>query len=130
MRACCMIDGSARVVEDHPDVVSADGEVLVDVSSVAITMRDVVALRRHELGLETLPAVLYFFGLFFVPESPRWLLLKGREGAARMILTQAVGEAEAREELDKIHASLARDAGEHRASVMQLFAPAMRRFRW
>ena len=29
---------------------------------------------RWMLGLETLPAVLYFFGLFFVPESPRWLI--------------------------------------------------------
>ena len=29
---------------------------------------------RWMLGLETVPAILYFFGLFFVPTSPRWLI--------------------------------------------------------
>ena len=33
------------------------------------------------LGLETLPAILYFFSLFAVPESPRWLVMRGREEA-------------------------------------------------
>ncbi|UCG74853.1 MAG: sugar porter family MFS transporter [Gemmatimonadota bacterium] len=81
---------------------------------------------RWMLGLETLPAVLYFFGLFFVPESPRWLLLRGQQPAAREILSRAVGEAEARKELAAIHASLDRDAGKAKVAVTQLFAPAMR----
>ena len=81
---------------------------------------------RWMLGLETLPAVLYFIGLFFVPESPRWLLLQGRDEEAGKILTRAVGEVEARQELDEIRASLARDAGREKASVRELFAPAMK----
>ena len=81
---------------------------------------------RWMLGLETLPAALYFFALFFVPESPRWLLLEGQDEVAGEILTRAVGEAEARQELDEIHASLAKDAGKEKVSVMELFAPAMR----
>ncbi len=81
---------------------------------------------RWMLGLETLPAVLYFAGLFFVPESPRWLLLKGREKAAREILTRAVGGAEAAREIDDIHASLAKDTGKEKVSVLELFAPALK----
>ncbi len=81
---------------------------------------------RWMLGLETLPAVVYFIGLFFVPESPRWLLLEGREETAREILARAVGREEAHKELGEIHASLAKDAGKEKVSVMELFAPAMR----
>ena len=37
-----------------------------------------------------------------------------------------MGEAEARKELDEIHASLARDTGKKKVPVLELFAPAMR----
>jgi sugar porter (SP) family MFS transporter len=81
---------------------------------------------RWMLGLETLPAVLYFVGLFFVPESPRWLMLRNRSDEATGILSRAVGEAEAQAELEAIRASLAKDAGKEKGSVWELFAPAMR----
>lgn len=37
---------------------------------------------RGMLGMETLPALLFFIVIFFIPESPRWLILKGREEQA------------------------------------------------
>lgn len=37
---------------------------------------------RGMLGMETLPALLFFAIIFFIPESPRWLILKGREEKA------------------------------------------------
>mgnify|MGYP002613247317 FL=1 len=33
---------------------------------------------RGMLGMETLPALLFFIILFIIPESPRWLLLRGK----------------------------------------------------
>lgn len=41
---------------------------------------------RGMLGLETLPAILFFMVIFFIPESPRWLVLRGKEQIARRIL--------------------------------------------
>jgi sugar porter (SP) family MFS transporter len=41
---------------------------------------------RGMLGMETLPAILFFIIIFFIPESPRWLILKGREKKATYIL--------------------------------------------
>ena len=37
---------------------------------------------RWMLGIETLPAILYFFALLIVPESPRWLAMQGRDDEA------------------------------------------------
>ncbi len=41
---------------------------------------------RGMLGMETLPAVLFFIIIFFIPESPRWLIVRGREEKATGIL--------------------------------------------
>lgn len=41
---------------------------------------------RGILGMEILPALLFFIIIFFIPESPRWLILKGREEKATNIL--------------------------------------------
>lgn len=81
---------------------------------------------RWMLGVETLPAAAYFIGLFFVPESPRWLLLAGRGDEARTILVKAVGETAAAAEIDEIRASLARDSHKEKAAIRELFAPAMK----
>ena len=41
---------------------------------------------RSMLGMETLPAIMFFIIIFFIPESPRWLILKGKEEKATNIL--------------------------------------------
>lgn len=35
--------------------------------------------RRWELGVSTFPAVLFFIALFFIPRSPRWLMIRGSQ---------------------------------------------------
>jgi MFS family permease len=68
---------------------------------------------RWMLGVEAIPAALYFFLLFFVPESPRWLFGKGREDQALKIFTKVVGPEHAAEELRNIR----QNAAEHVAGV-------------
>ena len=41
---------------------------------------------RGMLGMETLPALLFFAIVFFIPESPRWLIVRNREERAVNIL--------------------------------------------
>ena len=67
---------------------------------------------RWMLGLETLPAILYFVGLFFVPQSPRWLLMQGRRDEALPIMKMAVGGVAATQEINDIEQSTAQERAE------------------
>lgn len=62
---------------------------------------------RWMLGMDAVPATLYFFLLFAVPESPRWLFGKGQPEQAREILARACGAEEAGRELENIRQSFA-----------------------
>jgi len=60
---------------------------------------------RWMLGVEAIPAALYFLLLFAVPESPRWLFSRGDPEHARGILTKSCGAEQAQEELRNIERS-------------------------
>ena len=65
---------------------------------------------RWMLGMDAVPAALYFLFLFAVPESPRWLFGKGQEERAKEILVRTCGTAEVERELDNIRQSFAERA--------------------
>ena len=52
---------------------------------------------RGMLGSMTVPAIMYFIVLFFIPESPRWLIVKGEGGKASAILTRIYSDRAAAE---------------------------------
>jgi SP family xylose:H+ symportor-like MFS transporter len=54
----------------------------------------------------TIPAGLFLMLLFFVPETPRYLMLKGNESGARAVLAKLVTPEEAEKEFSEIRASL------------------------
>lgn len=47
---------------------------------------------RWMFGITAIPALLFFVGMFAVRESPRWLAKKGRNDAARRVLSKIGGE--------------------------------------
>ncbi len=51
---------------------------------------------RWMFGLTAAPALLFFIGMLFVPESPRWLAKNGKSDRARDILKKIGGENYAR----------------------------------
>jgi len=81
---------------------------------------------RWMLGLEILPAILYYVALFVVPESPRWLAMHEKEGEALEIMQKITTKEKAKEQLKAVHDSMAGDTGKERVSIKELFKPAMR----
>lgn len=65
---------------------------------------------RVKLGSGALPAILFFFLLFGIPRSPRWLAKKGHLAEARGVLAD-IGEENIEQELQDITASLEADEG-------------------
>jgi sugar porter (SP) family MFS transporter len=81
---------------------------------------------RWMLGVEALPAILYFLALYAVPESPRWLVMQQRQDEALGIMARVSGPEEARAELDEIMGSLDAEASEEKGTLRELFQPAMK----
>ena len=66
---------------------------------------------RWMLGAGVVPAALFLVLLFEVPESPRWLAQKGREGEAREILGKVGGADHAARELAAIRDAMSHEEG-------------------
>ena len=73
---------------------------------------------RWKLGVAALPALIFYFLLFFIPESPRWLVRKSRNEEALGILERN-GEPEPRHELADIEDSLVQMQGSTAERVFQ-----------
>ena len=71
------------------------------------------------------PSVLFFVGLFFIPESPRWLFKAGRRTESLEVLTRIGGESLAKAEIVEIAESLKGDSTT--VSISELFRPSSRK---
>ena len=67
---------------------------------------------RGMLGSETLPALLFLFIIFFIPESPKWLIIKGMLIEATAVLSRILGsEDEINAEVEATRSSSGEDNG-------------------
>ncbi len=81
---------------------------------------------RWMLGLEAIPAVVYFMSLFVVPRSPRWLIMKGRVEEARNVMKKASGEEFAEQDIEAVKQSLVFDSKKKKVRFKEIFSPALR----
>ncbi|SHJ96190.1 MFS transporter, sugar porter (SP) family [Tessaracoccus bendigoensis DSM 12906] len=59
---------------------------------------------RYMMTVAVLPSIALFFGMLRMPESPRWLVLKGRESEALDVLRQVRSEERAVAEMSEVRA--------------------------
>ena len=64
---------------------------------------------REMIALGIIPAVVFGVGIFFLPESPRWLVVKNRVQEALDILTQLYGRVKAEKEVIDIQEVAAKE---------------------
>ena len=84
---------------------------------------------RGMLGSETIPALLFFFIIFFIPESPRWLLVNGRGSKAGVIYSRIYRDkAEAEQQIALTRTSLEQEEADTAGSSWEeLLSPGIRK---
>ena len=82
---------------------------------------------RWMFGLAVVPAAIFALGMFFLPESPRWLAKRGRLDAARAILSRIRDTSDVDAELQEIQRSLdqAQEHGNWRDLLSARLRPAL-----
>ncbi|MEI8037777.1 MAG: sugar porter family MFS transporter [Verrucomicrobiota bacterium] len=80
---------------------------------------------RWMFGLVAIPSLLFLIGLFFVPESPRWLVKNGQRSLAQKVLARLGGEKFAVQAVADIESTLVNEI--QQVNFRDLFTPGVRR---
>jgi MFS transporter, SP family, sugar:H+ symporter len=70
--------------------------------------------------MQAVPAAVFLIALFFIPESPRFLVAKGRHEHAGTVLAKLFGETVAAAKLEEIRSSF---SGDHRPRLADVLTP-------
>lgn len=85
---------------------------------------------RWMFWMELIPASLFFLMLFFIPESPRFLMVKKRTEKAQAVLSRLYGETAANQKIAEIRDSLADDHKPRLADLLQKESGKVRPIVW
>lgn len=79
---------------------------------------------RPMLWVGVIPAVILFVGMFFLPETPRWLMSKGREEESRKILNRIENEEFVENSIAAMKSDI--DIDKSQANWKEIFKPWLR----
>nr|WP_010130645.1 sugar porter family MFS transporter [Microbulbifer agarilyticus] len=85
---------------------------------------------RWMFWIELVPAAIFLAGLYFIPESPRFLVARGFSDRAHSVLTRLFGERAATEKTQDIRASLADDHRPRLSDLKDTSTGKLRRIVW
>lgn len=88
-------------------------------------LHDVENNWRWMFASGAVPSVLFFIGLFFIPETPRWLLMHGYKERAQKVLLKINNQEEANKEIEEIE--LSDKAGIENDGIGKLFSKKLRK---
>ena len=94
---------------------------------IGVTFGSTAHIWRYMLAIASLPAVVLWFGMLSMPESPRWLVMHGKISEALKVLKQARDEKRAIAELNEIQDNLAQESNVQQATMKDLTKPWVRR---
>ncbi len=92
---------------------------------INFALHDVENNWRWMFATGLIPSILFFVGLFFIPESPRWLVKAGFQDKAMLVLKRIGGTKFAESELSEIEKSVGDDGSG--SGFKALFAPRYRK---
>jgi sugar porter (SP) family MFS transporter len=96
------------------------GILLAYMSNFAIRTFKLGSLEwRFQLGVSAIPALLFLIALFFIPRSPRWLVMKERTAEALDVLT-LIGVENPRTLLSNIEKAVAEESNAAGSSVFKM----------
>lgn len=122
------VERRSRMVTQN-ELMIVTGQLIAYISNAYIgnTMGDTGNAWRYMLVIATLPALILWFGMLIVPESPRWLASKGKIGDALRVLQQVRTENRAKKELTEITSSIQKESEIKNATFKDLAVPWIRR---
>lgn len=123
------VEQRGRIVTQN-ELMIVSGQFLAFVFNaiLGVTLGNTGHVWRYMLFLATLPAIILFFGMLRMPESPRWLALKGQIGESLNILVRLRDSKNAAiAELNAIQDNLKSEAYTNKFSFKDLTQPWIRR---
>ncbi|MBV4367720.1 sugar porter family MFS transporter [Erwinia sp. BNK-24-b] len=78
---------------------------------------------RWMLAIATVPAVALWFGMMFMPDTPRWYAMKGRLAEARKVLERTRAKSDVEWELTEIEETLSEEENRNKPSLKELRKP-------